>query len=417
MAKQILAGLEISDHEIRLIVGEFFNTRLNILKVEKVDCDALNQNGVINQETLIKAIKEAKENVEKNLALPLQKVLLSIPSVDVKRVAVQEKVTLNSVNKQVTYKDIRRAIANGQKRVKSASDSIIVQTNCYKFIANGIASRRCPIDETLDELIIQMDIYLANKKWVFDLVSAVEGAGLSVIQLFLDSFAIAKEASLFEQSIDKYLIVLDGDYYSTKLSLLSGGRLVNFMVLPLGLQSFVDALDNQYHIGFKQSARLVKYNVRLDADKLSNQTCYVWAENDTTKTLNEKLIYDSIIQPVDDWIDMVNSAVKPILDAGKAMIVVCDELSEIIGLTDYMHEKINCEIKTYTPETLGIRSSSLTSCAGLLYAYKDYAEIIGVNDNSVDVEAFAQHVDIRSGNAKEMTITNKLRNVLLQGKK
>ena len=32
MDKQIFAALEVADHEIRLIIGEFFNTRFNIIK-------------------------------------------------------------------------------------------------------------------------------------------------------------------------------------------------------------------------------------------------------------------------------------------------------------------------------------------------------------------------------------------------
>ena len=36
--KQIYTALEISDQEVRLIVGEFFNTRFNIIKVERAGC-------------------------------------------------------------------------------------------------------------------------------------------------------------------------------------------------------------------------------------------------------------------------------------------------------------------------------------------------------------------------------------------
>jgi cell division protein FtsA len=39
--KQIFAALEIADHEVRLIVGEFFNTRFNIIKVERVPVTGL----------------------------------------------------------------------------------------------------------------------------------------------------------------------------------------------------------------------------------------------------------------------------------------------------------------------------------------------------------------------------------------
>ena len=33
--KQIYAALEIADHEIRLIIGEFYETRFNILRIER----------------------------------------------------------------------------------------------------------------------------------------------------------------------------------------------------------------------------------------------------------------------------------------------------------------------------------------------------------------------------------------------
>ena len=34
--KQIYASVEIADHEVRLVVGEFYETRFNILRVEKI---------------------------------------------------------------------------------------------------------------------------------------------------------------------------------------------------------------------------------------------------------------------------------------------------------------------------------------------------------------------------------------------
>ena len=39
--KQIFAALEAADHEIRLVVGEFFNTRFNIIKVERIPSGGL----------------------------------------------------------------------------------------------------------------------------------------------------------------------------------------------------------------------------------------------------------------------------------------------------------------------------------------------------------------------------------------
>ena len=417
MSKQIYAGLEVADHEVRLIVGEFYNTRLNILKVERVDCDGVKADRISDKTAVSESIKLALANVEKNLGIPVKKVILSIPGVNVSRAHIKEKVALNSVNKQATYHDIRRAMSAAMRHVNVPNNCEIVQVSCVKYYCNGISTRRCPIDETLDDLSILMDVYFADRNFMYDLVSSVENAGVSVMSIFLDGYAIGKEAALFEQSMDKYIILLDGQYHTTRLSLFSDGRLVNFMTLPLGLESMVEALDQRYHLGSKAATRLIKYNVRLNAELRSNQTCYVWADGDTTRTISEKAIFECIETPLKQWLEMVKKSIDPILSAGKAVVIISNDMAELQGISDCLSDTVDNEVKTYAPETLGIRNPSLTTAAGLFYAYKDLLEINGRNDASVDVNTFARLVDIRSDEFKEMTITNKLRNALLQGKK
>ena len=46
--KQIHASVEIADHEIRLVVGEFHENHLNILRVERVKV-IINENGKIEK--------------------------------------------------------------------------------------------------------------------------------------------------------------------------------------------------------------------------------------------------------------------------------------------------------------------------------------------------------------------------------
>lgn len=46
---------------------------------------------------------------------------------------------------------------------------------------------------------MDVDLLCANRKIAFEYVSCVEQAGLEVLDISLDSFAIAKEAALFER--------------------------------------------------------------------------------------------------------------------------------------------------------------------------------------------------------------------------
>ena len=76
--KQIFAALEAADHEVRLVVGEFFNTRFNILKVERVACDGVSYNGVTNADAVTAAIRKALDACRKQLGAEIKKVITAV---------------------------------------------------------------------------------------------------------------------------------------------------------------------------------------------------------------------------------------------------------------------------------------------------------------------------------------------------
>ena len=76
--KQIFASVEVCDHEVRMVVGEFFSPRLNILKVEMIPCSGLSYNTINNADEIISAIETACKQTEQMLGAKLEKVILSI---------------------------------------------------------------------------------------------------------------------------------------------------------------------------------------------------------------------------------------------------------------------------------------------------------------------------------------------------
>ena len=54
--KQIYASVEIADHEVRLVVGEFYETRFNILRVEKVRFNGVEDSIIVNESNVVTAL-------------------------------------------------------------------------------------------------------------------------------------------------------------------------------------------------------------------------------------------------------------------------------------------------------------------------------------------------------------------------
>ena len=96
---------------------------------------------------------------------------------------------------------------------------------------------------------------------------------------------------------------------------------------------------------------------------------------------------------------------------------VC-EGGEVQSLDALLQRQLKCEVKSYIPETLGGRSSELTTCLGLFYAYKDKLPITGYTDSSLDMDSFLKAVSYRKEEEdQEETFTEKLRKRFLANNK
>ncbi len=417
--KQIFAALEITDSEVRLIVGEFFNTRFNIIKVERVACTGLASGKITDARNIQQAVAKAAANASKLIGASVQKVILAIPSFNMKRYSMKVTVPVEGIDQTVTVNDIRSAIKKAQS-VNIPDEYALIQTVCVKYTVNGITSRRIPLNERCSELTVDIDLICADRDLSFGLVSCVEQAGLQVMDIFMDVYAVAKEAALFEQAVDRRIIILKIERDTTTLGLLNKGRLTTCFVQPEGVGTFAGALVDKYGLKRSHAVELVKYSARLDEKVLSDNPVYIWRDgNGMTNKITEKELVECIQPAVNKWTDEMQELCTPILQAGQTAVIITGDGGEMQGFNTLLQKRLNTDVKNYVPETLGGRNAGLTACLGLFYAYKDKLPITGYADSSLDMTAFIKAVSYREkkNGEKEDTITNKLKGILFEGKK
>ncbi len=418
--KQIYAALEISDHEVRLIVGEFFNTRFNIIKVERIPCNGISGNSVTDPVAIINAIQKACADAEKMIGSRLEKVILGMPSCNMKRYSLKSTVRIEGIDNTVTIQDVRNAVRRAEQ-VNIGKNYALIQTVCVKYTVNGISSRRIPIGERAADLTIDIDLLCADRKMSFDLVTCVEQSNLQVMDLYLDIFAVAKEAALFEQAVDQNVIVLKMERTMTTLGLINKGRVNSAMILDSGLGTIASALTKKYGLNANDACELVKYSAQLAKKDYSDNPVYIWQDGADAKKITEKELCMTLRPLAAGWVASIEKLCRPILQAGKTAVIITGEGGEMQGFSALLADALKCEVKDYIPETLGGRNAGLSACLGLFYAYKDRQPITGYTDNSLDMEAFIKSVSYRerteTGSNTEDTLAKKLRGILFDAKK
>ena len=79
MNKQIYGALEFTDREIKLVVGEFYNTRFNIIRVEKEPCKGIEDFEIKDREAVKKSVTNIIRRANELIGASIERVILIIP--------------------------------------------------------------------------------------------------------------------------------------------------------------------------------------------------------------------------------------------------------------------------------------------------------------------------------------------------
>ena len=400
MDKQILAVCEIADHKVRLIVAEFFHTSLNILKVEQVTTSGFDGRFVLDEQALIESVQRAILNASKNLQASIERVLLVVPSLGLQKYSQKLDVVISNVDEGIQVKDIKKAY----RQLMSQSvrvDKEVIFIDIARYLVNGIPFRKAPTTEKVEKMVVEADIYAADKALTYQLASIVEKAGCEILDIVLDGWALAKETALLEQSNKDVMIAIRLDQSATQLNLYYHGKLISSEWLEIGYRQWVESIKRTFTLPYEVSSRLLTYNTDLKSTEYSSNPVYLWAVNEQNKTCSQAEIMDVVYPQIEEWRKQIVRMCEPIIEKRTTKILISGEGALLEGLDEFVQDAFEKETKIYVPETIGARDPSLTVALGAFYAYQDLESWRKKPFQSVNVIEFEEMIGTKK--AKEPT--------------
>lgn len=414
--KEIYASVEIADHEIRLVIGEFYETRFNILRVEKCETAGISHKQIVDEQAVSNSIIKAVTKAQEALGFRIERVIVAIPSVHVVRHTKKVQVLPEASSKRIRLSDIQRGL-NQAIAFKPDADLELVNVGCIKYITNGITSRKMPIDEISDTLMMSVDLLYADKEIVYAYARCIEKAGLEIMDVCLDSYAVAQEAAVFEQTVDKYVILVNLARQDTTLSLFSHGKLINCEVISDGYDKWLMPFKEQYRLSENISYRLLQNTCTFVSAKAKENVIYIWSDGNEQKQLTEKEVCELAVPKIMEWIDAVNQACAPIVENGDVRYLLTGEGFEVSSLAQLI-ANFNAPAQIYVPQTIGARDCAYVACLGLFYSWKEQQNIRNDERISCDLSDISEALNVSTKKVvnDEGGFTKKLKSILLNDK-
>lgn len=407
--KQLYSSLEITNDEIRLLVAEYYMSRFNVLRSECIGINqAINNNKMIDKPQVVKAsIVKLLNNAEKALSLKINKVILCIPSVDVKCIRKRVNVGIEEGSRKILHSHIRMGLEKAIASEEIQSHEF-VNVGSIKYIVSGISSRTMPIDERAEMLTMDVDLLYANKEIVHSYVMCLESCGVSVLDICLDSYAMAEESVTLENSMDKYIVLADLQKNNTILSLYHKGRLLECENFKLGYGSWINELHARHRLAKEEAHAMIMENCFEESGIYDDNVAYIWMDREEQKKLTKIEIYSTVEERVKRWLSVINETCEPLKEMGNSKLVLSGKGADIIGLRSVLSGLV-LPSQIYVPSTLGIREGKYAICLGAMYCARKWLEMKNVKDVSIEYNNLIAR-DVKRED--EIGFTKKLKNIL-----
>lgn len=415
--KQILAALQIESNEVRLIVGEIFNTRLNTLKRECVPCKGMDGLRIVDPKTVAKAVREAANNIQSHFGVAIESVLLAIPAYRFKKETRSFSKVIDNVDGKISADDIRD-IYQKALAVNVGRDYEIVNVTSNMFKTNGIVYRKMPIGEPCDVLEADVDLLCCDKMTTYDYATVVELAGLKIVDVCLDNYALCKEAALFEQNLRNYTLLIQMEKDHSQFSLVYDGKIAISENENLGYSTLSRAISERFRLPEKHSSALLLKHDIVNRKEFNYRPIYSWTAGGVTNTISDRELYDSVQEKLQYLVKDFSKLCGPILARENTSVIICGDGAEITGIEEVFANKFNRPVKCYYPETLGARGAKWAVDLGMFYAYIDQQIIHQDFKSSLDILQYQQNMRKRVHNAeKEEGFTARLKKMLFTNQK
>ena len=411
--KRVYASIEIADQEIRLVVLEIFESRYNVLRVESVACSDVQNQTIVNEANVVSAIRTAVTNAQAALGYRIERVLLAIPSVNVMRSNQKVHVQIEDGTKSIRLFHIQQGY-NKAIQKKLGDDVEFVNANRISYIVNGQETKKIPLSQTCEEFTMDIDLLYANKEMIYAYARCIEQANLEILDLCLDSYAIAQETAVLVQSNDRPIIQLDLEKDHCTMGFFTNGRLISCANLENGYNSFIEDITKKYRLSDEVGYRLLQNIFSGNEDENSDVIVYIEQKEDMRVEITAKELANVCLPKIRQWIANVNEACTPIVRQGNAKYVITGKGSNISVLKD-MDKAFNAEALIYEEQSIGARDGSYVCGLGMAYAWQDinrirHSDKISANNN--ELEASIDSINQQSKNG-EGGFTKKLKSVIL----
>lgn len=366
--KKVYASIDIGFDTTRVLVGEYYQNDFNILAVSSVKSKGIEEGLVIDLEKEVSQIKLALAEIEEKIGVLISKAIVTIPSNGAEYSILNEKIKVDTEDNIVTGDIITKLINNAVKDVLSPNMELVsvmpIDFNIYKQGVK-LETLKDPKGKIADELSVRLMSIIVPKSHIVSIISAVEEAGVEVVDICLD--VIADFEQIKKEDYEKEVCgIINIGKERTKLSIFNKGIITNNSIINIGSKVIDEDIAYVYYTS-KKEARKIKENFGIANPRFANkEEIYEVADINNKKVqINEFELSEIINKRLVEILNISKNELKVLTNKQISYIMVTGGIADIPAFNYTLEDVIKNGV-VYNLKELGIRKNKYVTALGAI---------------------------------------------------
>ena len=261
--RKIIASLDIGSHTLKLVVGEMFKNKLNILACVDVPARGIKKGFVVNPESAVEAFVDVFKKAEEQLGLPVTEVVACVPASGIECFLSEGYVSINNENRIIGGSDVTKALKSSIYN-KLSDNQEIVAVLPTKFLLDDALATDMPLGKKAEKLRVKTVVATVPRKNVSAIVKCLERCGVRVAHITIGSLGDYYEFKDSKNSTEVGAVINIGASKTT-VSIFNKGIVTGVEVIDMGGDNLEYDLGYVYKIS-RSDALYLKETIAL-ADK------------------------------------------------------------------------------------------------------------------------------------------------------
>ena len=360
--RKIFTALDIGSNTIKVVVGEFIGTKLNILSAVKVTSRGYVNNYILDKEALISRIKEAISKTEEELNIKIRKVILNVPTynLDFKltdgRVEFEENV--------VKSNDIVRLLQDVSKnKIDHKNELICTLPIMFKVDDEETIN---PYGKHGNILYVKSILVSTDKKTIYDLANIVNSCNLDIIDI--TTTGLVDYYNFKSKELDtKNTAIVNLGSSTTNISIFSKGIFINNKIIDDGGFYIDKEIASVYNLKRNETEYLKeKLALAVINNAEEKETITLTNKNGEEITVNQYELSKIVSEKMDNLLKIIKKNINLLTKKEISYIIITGGLSEIKDINLLINNVFNKNGKIGKINNLGARDNSYSVALGML---------------------------------------------------